>query len=127
MSLAGSRADTSPGSIRPAPLFERFFLGGPNSLRGWKFRDITPLDQTTSRRAATVEILANVEYLIPLPFNLRLALFVDVGNVYGFSTPFDITKLKADVGAGLRWLSPFGPHPRGLRNQGSQGFAHQPG
>ena len=47
--------------------------------------------------------------MIPLPFNLRLALFVDIGNVYGFAAPFDITRLNADIGAGLRWLSPFGP------------------
>lgn len=97
------------GINQASPLFERFFLGGPNSLRGWKFRQISPVDQGGQQTGGNSQILANVEYLIPLPFNLRLALFVDVGNVYGFSAPFDITKLNADVGAGLRWLSPFGP------------------
>jgi outer membrane protein insertion porin family len=92
-----------------APLFERFFLGGPNSLRGWKFRQISPVDQNGQQTGGTSQVLANVEYLIPLPFNLRLALFVDVGNVYGFTQPFNITDLKADVGAGIRWISPFGP------------------
>ena len=64
--------------------------------------------------------------MIPLPFNLRLALFVDVGNVYGFATPFDITNLKADVGAGIRWVSPFGPIrvDYGIK---ILGIAHQPG
>jgi outer membrane protein insertion porin family len=94
---------------RESPLFERFFLGGPNSLRGWKFRQISPVDSSGQQTGGTSEILGSVEYLIPLPFNLRLALFVDVGNVYGFSTPFNITDLKADVGAGIRWISPFGP------------------
>jgi outer membrane protein insertion porin family len=92
-----------------SPLFERFFLGGPNSLRGWKFRQISPVDSSGQQTGGNSQILGNVEYLIPLPFNLRLALFVDVGNVYGFSTPFNITNLKADVGAGIRWISPFGP------------------
>jgi outer membrane protein insertion porin family len=36
-------------------------------------------------------------------------VFFDVGNVYGFKTKFDLTDLKTAVGAGLRWLSPFGP------------------
>ena len=92
-----------------SPLFERFFLGGPNSLRGWKFRQISPVDSSGQQTGGNSEVLGNVEYVIPLPFNLRLALFVDVGNVYGFSTPFNITNLKADVGAGIRWVSPFGP------------------
>ena len=92
-----------------SPLFERFFLGGPNSLRGWKFRQISPVDSSGQQTGGDSEILGNVEYIIPLPFNLRLAFFVDVGNVYGFSTPFNITNLKADVGAGIRWVSPFGP------------------
>jgi outer membrane protein insertion porin family len=94
---------------KTSPLFERFWLGGPNSLRGWKFRQISPVDSSGQQTGGTSEVLGNVEYLIPLPFNLRLALFVDVGNVYGFSTPFNITNLKADVGAGIRWISPFGP------------------
>jgi hypothetical protein len=92
-----------------SPLFERFFLGGPNSLRGWRFRQISPVDSSGQQTGGNSEVLGNVEYIIPLPFNLRLALFVDVGNVYGFSTPFDLTNLKADVGAGIRWVSPFGP------------------
>jgi len=29
--------------------------------------------------------------------------------VYGFDTKFDLTDLRTAVGAGLRWLSPFGP------------------
>jgi outer membrane protein insertion porin family len=46
---------------------------------------------------------------VPLPFNIRLAAFFDVGNVYGFNTKFDLTDLRMAVGGGLRWLSPFGP------------------
>jgi outer membrane protein insertion porin family len=96
-----------------SPLFERFFLGGPNSLRGWEFRQISPVDQNGQQTGGTSQVLANVEYLIPLPFNLRLALFMDVGNVYGFgnlnSQNATFPEMKGDVGAGIRWISPFGP------------------
>jgi outer membrane protein insertion porin family len=91
------------------PLFERFYLGGPNSLRMFKFRQVSPKDENGLRVGGTSEVLGNTEYIIPLPFNIRLAAFFDVGNVYGFHDEFDITNLKYGVGAGVRWLSPFGP------------------
>ena len=46
------------------PLFERFFLGGPNSLRAFKFREVSPLDSAGNRIGGTSEILFNLEYLI---------------------------------------------------------------
>jgi outer membrane protein insertion porin family len=91
------------------PLFERFYLGGPNSIRSFKFRKISPIDASGIRIGGDTEILGNVEYLVPLPFKIRLAGFVDVGNVYGFGTKFDLTDVKEAVGGGVRWLSPFGP------------------
>jgi outer membrane protein insertion porin family len=91
------------------PLFERFYLGGPNSLRMFKFRQVSPLDENGLRVGGTSEILANTEYIVPLPFNIRLAAFFDVGNVYGFNDDIDLTNLKYGLGAGVRWLSPFGP------------------
>jgi len=91
------------------PIFERFFLGGPNSLRGWKFRQVSPHDATGFAIGGTTEILGNAEYLIPLPFGLRLAGFLDVGNVYASGSRPDFTDLRSDAGGGVRWLSPFGP------------------
>lgn len=91
------------------PLFERFYLGGSNSIRSYKSRQISPTDETGERIGGTSSVLGNVEYIVPLPFNVRAALFFDVGNVYGFGTKFDLTDLRTAVGGGLRWLSPFGP------------------
>jgi outer membrane protein insertion porin family len=91
------------------PLFERFYLGGPNTLRGFKFRRVSPTDEFGNRTGGTTELLGNVEYIVPMPFNIRLAAFFDIGNVYGFSKAFDPTDLRTSGGAGVRWLSPFGP------------------
>jgi outer membrane protein insertion porin family len=93
----------------PLPLFERFYLGGPNTFRGVKFRRISPEDDAGNRVGGTSEVLGNVEYIIPLPLNFRVAAFLDVGNVYGFGTTFDPTDTREAVGAGVRWFSPFGP------------------
>jgi outer membrane protein insertion porin family len=91
------------------PLFERFYLGGPNSLRGFKFRKVSPIDDTGVRIGGDTELLGNIEYIIPLPFNIRVAGFFDIGNVYGFGVKFDPTNLRESAGAGVRWISPFGP------------------
>ena len=91
------------------PLFERFYLGGSNSIRSYKSRQVSPRDNNGIRVGGTTEALGNIEYIVPLPFNVRAALFVDVGNVYGFGTKFDLTDLRTALGGGLRWLSPFGP------------------
>jgi outer membrane protein assembly factor BamA len=91
------------------PLFERFFLGGPNSVRSFKSRRLSPTDDSGTRIGGNTEVLGNVEYLVPLPFNLRLAGFVDIGNAFGFGTKFDLTELREAAGAGVRWISPFGP------------------
>ncbi|HEU5305117.1 MAG TPA: outer membrane protein assembly factor BamA [Gemmatimonadales bacterium] len=91
------------------PLFERFYLGGPNTFRGVKFRRISPVDETGTRIGGTSYLLGNTEYIIPLFFGIRVAAFFDIGNVYGFGTPFDPTDTREAVGAGIRWASPFGP------------------
>jgi len=91
------------------PVFERFYLGGPNSIRSFKARQISPKDEFGIRIGGTSEVLGNVEYLIPLPFDIRLAAFFDIGNVYGFKTKFDLTDLRKAAGGGIRWVSPFGP------------------
>jgi outer membrane protein insertion porin family len=90
------------------PAFERFYLGGPNSVRGWKYRQISPIDDAGQKVGGTSEVLGNIEYIIPLPFGLRLAAFLDVGNAYGFGTTVS-DGVKWAAGAGVRWNSPFGP------------------
>ena len=91
------------------PVFERFYLGGPNSIRSVKARRISPVDESGDRIGGTSEVLGNVEYIVPLPFNFRVAAFFDIGNAYGFTTKFDLTDTREAAGAGVRWQSPFGP------------------
>jgi len=110
--ILSGRAEVGYGfgwSKEPLPVFERFYLGGPNSIRSFKARHLSPVDEAGTRIGGTTEVLGNVEYLVPLPFNFRAAGFFDIGNVYGFTTKFDITDTREAAGAGLRWQSPFGP------------------
>ena len=95
------------------PLFERFNLGGSSTLRQFKALQVSPKDSSGTRIGGNIELLGNVEYLIPLFFGIRAALFYDVGNVWGpdeaKGTRFDPTDLRHGAGLGFRWNSPFGP------------------
>ena len=92
----------------PLPLFERYYLGGPNTIRSFKYRRLSPTDGGF-RIGGTSELLGNLEYIVPLGFGIRLAGFFDIGNVYGFTAKFDPTDLRKAAGGGIRWHSPFGP------------------
>jgi outer membrane protein insertion porin family len=97
----------------PVPLFERFYLGGSNSLRQFKSLQVSPKDNTGTRIGGNSEALGTVEYQIPLFFGIKAAVFYDVGQVWGpdisAGTKIDLSDLRHGVGAGLRWNSPFGP------------------
>ncbi len=100
-------------SEKPVPLFERFYLGGPNSVRSFKLRQISPVDESGTRIGGNFQVLGNMEYTIPLFYGIKTALFFDAGNVYGpdshLGQKIDLTNLKYAVGLGFRWNSPFGP------------------
>jgi outer membrane protein insertion porin family len=97
----------------PVPLFERFYLGGSNSLRQFKSLQVSPRDSTGTRVGGNAELLGTIEYQIPLFFGIKAAIFYDVGNVWGpdiaGGTKIDLTEVRHGVGAGFRWNSPFGP------------------
>jgi len=79
------------------PLSEQFFLGGFDLMRGYDFFSIR------GDRMA----LASAEARVPLGPDTAGVVFVDTGNAWlpGQS----IGGLKTSLGAGLRFLSPFGP------------------
>jgi outer membrane protein insertion porin family len=97
----------------PVPLFERFYLGGSNSLRQFKSLQVSPKDSSGTRVGGNVELLGTIEYLIPLFFGIKAAIFYDVGNVWGpdiaGGSKVDLSELRHGAGAGFRWNSPFGP------------------
>jgi outer membrane protein insertion porin family len=96
---------------KPAPLYERFFLGGINSLRAFDWGDVGPTDEQGEVIGGTTYGLANFEVLFPLleKMGLRGVVFFDAGNSFLGSNPFQISDYRTDAGAGIRWNSPLGP------------------
>ncbi|HKI04769.1 MAG TPA: outer membrane protein assembly factor BamA [Thermoanaerobaculia bacterium] len=102
------------GDERNLSPFERFFLGGENSIRGHRFRSIFLRDSKgLPLRDANSNILGgdsfvqfNLEYHFLLGGPFRLLLFTDAGNVFGESQKFDLSNLRTTAGVELRVFLP---------------------
>ncbi len=95
--------------INPVPIFDRFFLGGANNLRGFEFRDVGPKDINDQPIGGNTSVNGTVEYSLPVIERVRFAVFFDIGEVKQDSYSFSLNSLKADVGAGVRLNLPVGP------------------
>jgi outer membrane protein insertion porin family len=70
------------GSTIALPIFERLFLGGEYSMRGFDLRTVGPRDPATGLVVGgNKSLLFNVEYLISIAGPVRLVLFYDAGQV----------------------------------------------
>lgn len=100
------------GSGKRVPVYERFFLGGISSVRGYKFGDISPIDENTKERiGGTRMFYTQTEAIFPLikTINLNGVVFFDMGNVWSQKYEFSTSDIRKSVGVGIRWLSPLGP------------------
>jgi len=102
------------------PLFERFFPGGINSLRGFRTRSLGPREPVfdtfnnvidTTPVGGSTQLIVNNELIFPIveSLGLRGVLFVDIGNAWEHNQGIPLDDLRYDAGWGIRWLSPIGP------------------
>ncbi len=96
------------------PIYERFNLGGINSLRGFDWEDLSP--KKINSEGLLTEIggnkfaQLNLEFIFPLIKDAGVmgVLFFDAGDVYDNSETY-LSSLRKSVGGGIRWYSPMGP------------------
>ena len=96
---------------------ERFFLGGPNDLRGYEFRRVGPRVPTDDGGFVIIggvqEVFFTAEYIFPLipQVGFKGVVFFDMGNAFndGQNLTVDPRDLRKDYGFGIRWVSPLGP------------------
>jgi outer membrane protein insertion porin family len=99
------------GDTDRVPLFDRYFLGGVNSLRGFRYRSVGPHDGPTKEPiGGSTFYYATAEYSIPIIERLRFALFYDIGNVYSDAYDFNVGDYLDNWGVGIRLNIPrLGP------------------
>jgi outer membrane protein insertion porin family len=98
------------------PIFERMFLGGGRTLRGFEFRDVGPRDTGFTEEVFGGNSLGyiSLEYTIPIIETVRAAVFYDTGFVNLDSWDPSPNDLHSDVGIGVRLKLPISPLPLAL-------------
>lgn len=96
---------------KPIPLGERFFVGGPTTLRGFRYGSAGPMDAELNRLGGNKELIYNIEYTFPIVPAARLkgVLFYDMGKAFDNYETVKFSELRQTVGWGFWWLSPIGP------------------
>jgi outer membrane protein insertion porin family len=106
---AGQAFENEDGKL---PVYDNFYLGGMNSIRGFKSSSISPIDPDNGEKYGGDKMwFANVELTFPLltDAGVRGVVFSDFGNVYEQDDDWDFSSIKKSAGLGINWLSPMGP------------------
>ena len=92
-------------------VFQKFFLGGINTVRGYDYETISPRDDNGYLIGGTKMMVFNVEYRFPVLVEQGVIglVFFDAGNAFDDSAYWNPSSLKKSAGAGIRWYSPIGP------------------
>jgi outer membrane protein insertion porin family len=92
------------------PVFERYFVGGISTVRGYDVRSLGPeVDDVLI--GGNKELIFNIEYIFPIVTALKLRglFFFDAGNAFSEDESIKFQNLRFSAGAGIRWFSPMGP------------------
>jgi translocation and assembly module TamA len=96
---------TAEDRFEDLPPSVRFFAGGDNSIRGYDFESIGPVDASGKVIGGSNLFVGSIEYEFQVRPKWSVAAFVDTGNAFAGSD----LDAKTGVGVGARWLSPLGP------------------
>jgi len=98
-----------PYGGKEVPVYEKFYVGGIATIRGFEYGMAGPVDDNEDPLGANKMVVFTTEILFPLApeLGLRGALFCDVGK--GFDDFGDFLPVRIGAGPGIRWFSPFGP------------------
>ena len=124
------------GGQTELPLFERYFPGGINSIRGFQVRSLGPTNQVYEQQqgkqdqcplgmppelcarlfrndviGGSQQLIFNNEIIFPIipSVGVKGVIFCDAGNAFLASTGIQFDQMRVSVGGGIRWLSPIGP------------------
>jgi outer membrane protein insertion porin family len=93
------------------PDYEKFYMVGIDSLRGFERDDLSPRDENGSEIGGNKFVQGNIEVRFPLVPQAGVygVGFFDTGNIWSSDEDVKIDDLRESAGGGIRWLSPMGP------------------
>ena len=106
-----ARTVESYGSSDHVPIFDRLFLGGPRTIRGFAYRDVSPRDENNGDEpvGGLSSWYGTAEYTVPLWSKIRGAVFYDIGAVSESSFDFFSADINSSYGIGVRIDLPMFP------------------
>lgn len=124
------------GQTTELPPFERYYAGGPQSVRGYRANSLGPTDTYDNPVGGNALATGSLELIFPAPFlgrtesdSVRLSTFIDAGNVFIVGNAINKTNLtlhpgaRYSAGVGFQWLTPIGP----LAFSYAKPFGNKPG
>ena len=104
---------------RELPLFERYFAGGINSVRGYEYRTLGPKECPRDKPdcddpeavGGNKQLILKTELHFPIAnqWGFRGSVFFDQGQAFGRTESIAIEDLRRSVGVAMQWQSPIGP------------------
>ncbi|MBI4576828.1 MAG: outer membrane protein assembly factor BamA [Planctomycetes bacterium] len=102
------------GRTDAIPIYERFYMGGPGTVRGFEYRGIGPRE-LGEPIGGTVTTYGGAELSQPLYEDVfRAIAFLDAGNLAADVEDYEADALRSAYGAGLRIYVPIFPQPIAL-------------
>ena len=105
LAVRGSTGYTTGfGSTPDVPFYEKFFVGGTDSVRGYAERVLSPQDSSIPPSAIGGNFMAlgNAELRFPIYGPIFGTAFFDAGTAWNNVSDFDIANIPTSVGFGLR-------------------------
>ncbi|KPK89052.1 hypothetical protein AMJ80_10265, partial [bacterium SM23_31] len=97
------------GGLQKIPLQERFYAGGPNTLRGFGYKMTGPLDINRIPTGGSLKLVWNlIEIRRTLYKMIGGVVFADIGNVWQVPKYFKFNGLRSVFGLGIRFNTPVG-------------------
>jgi outer membrane protein insertion porin family len=96
-----------PFGGKPIPFYEKFFLGGERSIRGFETYTLGPRNAYGSILGGNKSLFFNAEYAIPLTQQFSFVFFYDVGNTYDIGTPIRLKDVYQSTGLELKIFVPM--------------------
>jgi translocation and assembly module TamA len=100
----GEIGATATSDFDNLPASLRFFAGGDNSIRGFDFKSLGPVNDTGEVVGGRYLVVGSAEYEYRVFDKWSIAAFTDFGNAYNHEPE----KIEYSAGAGVRWQSPVG-------------------
>ncbi len=116
---------TALGDTTAMPPNRRFFVGGPDSVRGFLDLTLGPRDSLGNPYGGDSALSGQLEAILPLPpkfaGSVRATAFLDFGQAFNLDDTrfvdktgapidygFDLGKVRVAAGIGVQWLAPLG-------------------